>query len=691
MSLARTLPLFALLACAPPPEASAPAAPAQVVGPSVLLITLDTTRADHLGPYGYKRADTPTYDAFAAQGTVFTRAYTAAPLTIPSHSTIHTGRYPPSHGVRDNGDFVLGDEQITLAERFQEAGWSTLAFTAAFPTQKRWGFGQGFDVYHDPLAGLPNQLGWQDQRRADEVVDDAVATLGQVDGPVFTWVHLFDAHWPYAPPEPYASEFKSRPYDGELAFAAAEVGRLLTWWDAHHPDSVVLITADHGEGLGDGGEQTHGFLLHDGTTHVPLMVRGGGFAAGARVDDPVGTVDIAPTLLRAAGLSLHPELQGRDLALGGSDELYSEALTGQFNLGLTPLFAYTEAKGRYTEGAWGGWYAADGDRVAVVPDEPRDPAEPKVELAALRARLDEVLAPDAALGGDELDQLAALGYLGSDTHAAAGTIDPRDVIDLIPLTWEVSELLRANQIRKAEAIVEQLDARMHDTYGVQLLRAQLLRAKGDLVAAHAAYAVAHERSPSSNVALQLANLDVTLGDWLEAEAHFQDALALQPASPDAMAGLVRAARALSDNERAVELADEFLQRYPDYAELSLVRAEAALADYRLDEALADSDRAVEEMPDSPWSLTLNAQVLWELGRSELAIERLGDALRVDPYSLQLRLQLAECLLDVGRASEAGRTLAPALRFAPDDPVVVQLAEQQRAAISAELERSHRPR
>ena len=175
--------LLLALACAPAPEPL-----------SVLLVTLDTTRADHLGAYGWAVADTPTLDRLAAEGTRFTRAYSTCPLTIPSHSTIMTGRPPPAHGVRDNGDFILGDDAITLAERFDDAGYATAAFTAAFPTQRRWGFDQGFDVYSDPLERLPTELDWRDERAADEVTDDALQTLPTLDGPQFVWVHYFDAH-----------------------------------------------------------------------------------------------------------------------------------------------------------------------------------------------------------------------------------------------------------------------------------------------------------------------------------------------------------------------------------------------------------------------------------------------------------------------------------------------------------------
>ncbi|MBK9369294.1 MAG: sulfatase [Deltaproteobacteria bacterium] len=317
-------PLLALMACADP-------------RPSILLVTLDTTRADRLGPYGYMLAQTPTLDALAAQGVVYTRAYATCPLTIPSHASLFTGRTPPSHGVRDNGDYVLPETAITLAERFAEAGWRTAAFTAAFPTQARWGLNQGFERYHDPLRRLPTQLDWSDQRAADEVITDALATLPGLakDGePLFVWVHLFDAHWPYEPPEPALSAHPGRPYDGEITFADAELGRLIAWFDEARPGGVVVITADHGEGLGDGGERTHGFLLHDGTVRVPLIVRAPGLTALGRVDDPVSHIDVAPTLLNLAGLPLHDGLQGADLREGGQRAAVQRGLDRPARLGL---------------------------------------------------------------------------------------------------------------------------------------------------------------------------------------------------------------------------------------------------------------------------------------------------------------------------------------------------------------------
>ncbi len=662
--------LTLLLACDPPPR------------PSVLLITLDTTRADHLGPYGYAAAQTPTYDRLAAEGTVFTRAYSTAPLTIVSHSTILTGLNPPTHGVRDNGDFVLGDEHVTLTERLRDAGYATAAFTSAFPTQARWGFGQGFQIYHDPLERLPTQLDWSDQRTADTVIDDAIQTLSELDPdqPAFVWVHLFDAHWPYAPPEPYKSRLKGSPYDGEIAFTSDQVGRLLDWWDARYGESVVLITSDHGEGLGDGGELTHSFLLHDATIRVPLILRGRGqlaakIAPGARIDDPVGHVDIAPTLLQLAGVEAKAEeMQGRDLLAGGSEALYSEAKTPQYNLGLAPLYALTEREGRYTEGAYGAWYPTEGERVSLKGDRDGDWSAAEARLSALRDALGDHAAPVAAMDAAAMEQLQALGYIGGDVTAEAGDIDPRDVIRVVPLTWRVKEPMRRGQHAQVDNMLAELEEAMPGAWGVDLLRAQALRARGELPEALQRFTDLYQRSPSPTTALQVAELWRSLGEAEEAESWYRETLALQPASPEAMLGLVLSLRTQDRQAESASLAEEFLVAYPDHAELVLARASILLDDGRVEEAADEALWALQRLPRNIMAYIVSSEALWQLGEADEAIELLRAALDMERRALDLRLTLVDWLMEVGRVAEARRTLLPVWRLEPDLPGVGERAE-----------------
>src|SRR6185503_17030252 len=269
--------------------------------PNVLLITLDTTRADHVGAYGYAEGETPNFDALSRRGVLFAQATSPAPLTLPAHSSIMTGMYPTFHGVRINGNTALGPEQKTIAEALRERGYATGAFIGAFVLDGRWGLNQGFQVYDDKfdlekhkhldLASV--------QRPADQVVDAALGWLekhGQ--GPFFAWIHLYDAHSPYEPPEPFLSQYApgglAALYDGEIAFADQQVGRLLSWLRANRLDkkSVVVVIGDHGESLGRHGEGTHGYFVYDDTLRVPFMVATP-FAElrGRRIDAQVSAVD----------------------------------------------------------------------------------------------------------------------------------------------------------------------------------------------------------------------------------------------------------------------------------------------------------------------------------------------------------------------------------------------------------------
>jgi len=282
-----------LAGAAPPSEAAAadaagPAAP-EASRPSLLLVTLDTTRADRVGARRDGRPVTPSIDALAKDGVVFERALAAAPVTLPSHATILTGVYPCAHGVRDNGVFRLGPEARLVSEALSERGWRSGAFVGAYVLDARFGLDQGFEVYTaSGTAGIGNVI--YAERPAHRVVDDAIAWLGSLppDAPFFAWVHLFDPHAPFAPPKAWRARFED-PYDGEIAFADDQVGRLVSWIRRRDParELVVVVTADHGEGLGAHGEASHGTFLYQDTMHVPLVISGAGVARGVRSSAPV--------------------------------------------------------------------------------------------------------------------------------------------------------------------------------------------------------------------------------------------------------------------------------------------------------------------------------------------------------------------------------------------------------------------
>ncbi|MBX2797339.1 MAG: sulfatase-like hydrolase/transferase [Myxococcales bacterium] len=653
--------------------------------PAILLVTIDTTRADRVGAYGYDKGQTKTLDRLAATGTTWMRAYASTPLTIPSQATLFTGQAPPTHGVRNEGDFRLSADAITLAERFGQAGYRTMAFTSSFTTQRRWGLDQGFDLYHDPIVeGNPSQLQWREQRPADEVIDDVLGTLDALpdDAPVFAWVHLFDPHWPYDPPEPYASELDD-PYDGEIAFADAQLARLIDAWDERYwaDASYVVVTAPQGESLGQGGEATHGFLLHDGSIRVPLIIRGPGFAAGQQLSDVVSHVDIAPTLLELAGIGAHRGMDGSDLRYGGSGFAYSESLAGQYSLGLAPIYAYTNDEGRYVEGAWGSYGAMVGHEIRRT-EKLQDGHRKDRRLHRYQRSLGEQLAPEVSLDPQALAMLSAMGYLGAgDPAAKAGTVDPRSVIDAIPLTWRARERIGAGLLLHAQGLANELDRSLPDAFGVKLIHAQIDHRSGRLEDARTGFFELYQRAPSSTLALQLAGIGIARGDWVDAGYWYDEAFAQQP-SPEAMAGQARVARLRGDIQLAEDRAAEFLVRYPDHPELALVRAELLLEDRQLEAALDEALFGLKGAPWSPWAHMTLGEVFWELGRPDDAIEEMKEALRRDPWQAPVRMRLTTALVDMWRAYEAVRVIGPLAKNAPDDPEIQELFQLARNSITA---------
>src|SRR5262249_20884537 len=292
-------------------------------------MTLDTVRADRLGAYGYPGAEPPALDRLAREGLRFDQAVSAAPLTLPSHATLFSGLTPPHHGLRNNGAGRFPDDRATLATLLSARGYATGAFVGSFVLDHRFGLARGFDVYDDEIDRDPNAPGsWEAERSGSQVADRALAWLEKAAGtdgrPFFAWVHFYDAHAPYAPPEPYAGRHRDALYDGEVAFVDAQVARLLEYLDRRGlaGSTVVVAAADHGEALGEHGELTHGLLLYEPTLRVPLLVRAPGLPAGRAIRPPVGLADVAPTLAGLLGASLSsapagkpaPALDGRDLS-----------------------------------------------------------------------------------------------------------------------------------------------------------------------------------------------------------------------------------------------------------------------------------------------------------------------------------------------------------------------------------------
>src|SRR5712692_6454580 len=327
---------------------------------NLLLITLDTTRADRIHAYGFDGIETPNLDRLAREGVLFEQAVAPAPLTLPAHSSIFTGKFPPAHGGRDNGGFFLDERETTLAERLQAKGFTTGGFVGAYVLDHKWGVAQGFQTYFDDFDLTKYQslsLGSVD-RPGNEVADKALAWLARVGASrFFGWVHFYDAHSPYTPPEPFKSRYARHPYPGEIAFVDSQVGRLLAYLDDHDlvRHTVIVVMGDHGESLGEHGESTHGFFVYQSTAHVPLIIRAPyDVMEGRRVADTVRSVDILPTVLELLGVRAAEPFEGASLVAlmtGAKKELglaaYSEAVYPRFHFGWSDLRAMTAGRYKY--------------------------------------------------------------------------------------------------------------------------------------------------------------------------------------------------------------------------------------------------------------------------------------------------------------------------------------------------------
>ena len=647
-----------LVACGTEPEGAAPSsvradverllAGASTAQPPVILITIDTLRADRLSSYGSDRVATPHIDRLAAEGVRFANASSTVPFTLPAHSSIMTGLYPPSHGVRENVGYVLAPELVTIAERFRGAGYRTGGFVSAFVLDARWGIARGFDTYVDDFdldamaganLGSVQRAGPETIGHALEWLDDSRGATGQP--PFFMWLHLFDPHDPYEPPEPFRSEYEGRPYDGEVAYTDSLIGEFRSALEQRglFDESVVVLTADHGEGLGDHGESYHGFFVYDSTVHVPLIVRlPGGVEAGRVVGDAVSHVDIAPTLIElldldgvdaGQGRSLLPDMQGLPNPLA-ERSVYAESFYALDHYGWAPLRSLRTAEHKYIEAPDPELYALreDPGELANVLLEQRDLSRRlRAEALELAAELDRAAPSSSAepdLDEDTLAQLRALGYLAG--RGAAGRGD--------------SEGPRADPKDKAH---------LHRA----IMRAQSAFGAGDEDAAAAELRAALSEDEGLLDAHQLlGTITLLAGDPEPAIGHFQSALALDPEHRQSLLGLANAYRELGRVDEAVV----GYRRLLDVAGQD-AKATMALARIHVDrDELSEAEQvltAAAEGREPPAVVTNKlGEVMALLGRSGDAEARFRQAILSNPELGEAHFNLAVLLDESGRTEDA---------------------------------------
>lgn len=583
----------------------------------VLLVTIDTVRADRVGCYGYPLAQTPTLDALAQVGRRYDRAYAPVPLTLPSHATMLTGLEPWNHGVRGNGEAVLEARHDTLAEIFQRAGYATGASVAAFVTSRRWGLDQGFDAYHDRLpvrAGSP----WRLERPAEEVVDDALAWLSTVppDQPRFLWVHLYDAHHPWEPPERFIDPEDPRPYDGEIAYLDEQIARLLPAFDDR--PAVISVVADHGESLGEHDELEHGLFVYEVTQRVPWILVAPGVGREV-VPHPTPLADVMPTLLDLAGLPVPEGIDGRverpDDAVVG---LSSWVLPGRF--GVAPHLGVVQGR-----------YKLIDTPIPALFDVVDDPSEQHNLLpgredleAALRARIPVGLAEPPAtspMGGSVSAQLEALGYVAGEVSDLADLPDPSTRRDLIRGVGDIDRLRAVGEEGRANRRLKDLARAWPDVLELRLRLASGLAGEGRLEEALAVLSDARQRWPD-RVDLQVRQAAALGMLGREEEAVTQLTSLGERAEGRVARPLAIAAVRAKDPPEAVALGERWLARFDDEPELFGAHGVSLMVTRRADEAWPFLERgltAFEPPADLHFWLSAragaqgdHAQALWHL-------------------------------------------------------------------------------
>ncbi len=577
--------------------------------PSILLVSLDTTRADHLGCYGNREASTPNLDRWAREGVVFENALTPVPVTLPAHASLLTGLLSHRHGVRDNAHYRLPEGPETLAGRLAQSGYDTAAVVAAAVLDRQFGLGRGFGLYDDAVSGERLEIA---ERKATAVTDRALSVARGLTPPFFLFVHYFDPHADYEPPAPFSDRFRSSPYDGEIAYVDQQLGRLRRELAAlgRLRDTIVVIVGDHGEGLGEHGEDTHGVFLYQSTLHVPLIVVVPGlWPAGTRVSEPVSLVDITPTLLELTGQPPPADLDGRSLARlvesgpAGARWLPLESEYGFNSFGWAPLSGLTDGKQK-----WIGAPEPELYDLATDPGEKRNLAAERPEerdrLASLwRERVAEgrrspldASDPESAA---RLARLAALGYVTTPAGASRDDDelpDPKRAIGDLDSINQALGLLSAGRISEAEGILAEVTNR-----SPRNISALVLLGSSRLMGGRPAPAVEPLRR-ATEIAPGNAEAHFNLGlAWLsvgkpeEAERAWRRSLAINPRRPDAAANLIDLmlrAKRLDDAQVALNQARRHQLGEPilDFLEgkLAIQRRDAPRARAALNRALKGS-------------------------------------------------------------------------------------------------------
>lgn len=680
--------------------------------PNVLLVSVDTLRADRLGCYGYAGAATPVIDSLAARGVLFERAYAQAPMTRPSHASILTGLLPFEHGIRDNFSLPLDSSIPTLAQVMKGAGYATAGFPSTVILSSQSGLNRGFDFYlgsFSPGRQSNPEFFSSFQKPAGWTADAGIKWIEQnASQRFFVFLHFYDPHSEYTPPEPYRTKFAGRPYDGEIAYVDAQLGRVIECLDRLkiRENTLIVFCSDHGEGLGEHGEEEHLFFLYNTTLRVPLIINWpGGVPAGRRVSEQVSLVDIMPTVATLAGTTLPRSVSGRDLtpSLQGRalspQPAYSETLFPRLHFGWSELRSVADNRWKLIKAPRPELYDLDSD-----PGETNNVYSKRHEEAARLASALELIykdkdtdAPEAVAAHDAetLEALASLGYTSytSSARTDAGA-DPKDKIDEFQgFNTELRSAINAftaKQYESAAKLLEGLLQKGKSSFEVQYFLGRTYFRMGRIEEAIVRFKDGISRLPAfapAHTELAVAYLAAKRID--EAQQLMADCVRRDPGNAAFHSHLGFIFKLRGDRENAVREYELARDLAPADAETREALAGVYRDTGRVNEAERELREALRVDPDSDTAWNSLGMLLGASGRDAEAVSCFREAVRLNAVEAYYRFNMGVVLERTSEREEAAREYAEAVRLKPDfTEASIKLQQARGGLISFRLIRTH---
>jgi arylsulfatase A-like enzyme/Flp pilus assembly protein TadD len=640
---------------------------------NLLLITIDTLRPDRLSCYSPKYLQTPTVDELAAKSVLFTRAFAHTPTTLPSHTNILLGTTPAYHGVHDNGFFVVRPEFLSLARLLKNNGYSTGAFVGAFPLDSRFGLDQGFDVYDDNYGTQPAYEFAFLERKAGDVIENALNWLKRQASPWFLWIHCFDPHQPYEPPEPFRSRFKDDLYSGEVAYVDSVLAKLFAYLKEKgaENETVIVFTGDHGQSLGEHGETTHGYFAYNSTLWVPLIIYNPGTKPG-RVDPYVSHIDIFPTVCDLLdvkkpsflqGISLVPALKGKGLS---KRAIYFESLYPYYRRGWAPIRGFIEDGKKFIDSPIPELYDLQQDF-----NETKNLGE-KADLTRDRAALAQIIKNETYKGSpvtpridvEAQEKLKSLGYVGTVQAARKGNFTPQDDLKtLLPFNRKFEEAMETYDKGNVERCIEllrQLISERKDFDNAYSYLASIYIKQKRLKEAVAMLQQAHADNPTSyKIALDYGSFLMEVGRYDESIATLKKAMTLIDYDPELWNFLGVDYWNKGDVERALEAYQHALSLDKDYTivlnnlgtvYLTLFMKNQNREDYS--RAVDDFKKAIEYDPRYASAYNGLGSAYRQAGNLDGAIYCWEKTLEIDPHHQFALFNLGVGYLDKGEKEKA---------------------------------------